>query len=239
MADPAITVFTLPKMNDPNRVRPAVPKSPRTAIAAWQHVQFSSRLTSFLFYVWCPVSWSSGFKPERVEWKGKRRRGGAESGEACNSLKHHASFLSEGLCWLPSRWFTGPWRSRFVLLPETGFLDSASRHSAGEREKKKSISTSRLICYRLYLSWRKKKNEKISPMWGHADFSTCWIYFQQQQITPQRPFEQLSTWLKYQKKRGELNYKHVNCQTTLPDDLERFETLRNSPPPPTTSTFSN
>lgn len=178
MADPAITVFTLPKMNDPNRVRPAVPKSPRTAIAAWQHVQFSSRLTSFLFYVWCPVSWSSGFKPERVEWKGKRRRGGAKSGEACNSLKHHASFLSEGLCWLPSRWFTGPWRSRFVLLPETGFLDSASRHSAGEREreKKKSISTSRLICYRLYLSWRKKKMKKsprcedmqISPLAGFA-----------------------------------------------------------------------
>lgn len=170
----------------------------------------------------------------------KEEEGGAESGEACNSLKHHASFLSEGLCWLPSRWFTGPWRSRFVLLPETGFLDSASRHSAEEREReRKKIHLNKsfnLLSFVFVL--KKKKNEKISPMWGHADFSTCWIYFQQQQITPQRPFEQLSTWLKYQKKRGELNYKHVNCQTTLPDDLERFETLRNSPPP-TTSTFSN
>lgn len=97
----------------------------------------------------------------------KEEEGGVESGEACNSLKHHASFLSEGLCWLPSRWFTGPWRSRFVLLPETGFLDSASRHSAGEREKKKSISTSRLICYRLYLSLRKKKWKNL------PDLRTC------------------------------------------------------------------
>lgn len=108
-----------------------------------------------------------------------------------------------------------------------------------EREKKKIHLNKSFNLLSFVFVLKKKKNEKISPMWGHADFSTCWICFQQQQITPQRPFEQLSTWLKYQKKRGELNYKHVNCQTTLPDDLERFETLRNSPPPPTTSTFSN
>lgn len=118
MTNPTITVFTLPKMNDPNRMWPTVPKSLKTAIAAWQHVQFSSRLTSFLFCVWCPVSWSSGFEPEHEKWKGRGEGGGRA--EACNGLKHHASFLSEGLCWLPSRWFTGPWRSRFVLLPETG-----------------------------------------------------------------------------------------------------------------------
>lgn len=34
MANPTITVFTLPKITYPNRVRPAVPKSLRTATAA-------------------------------------------------------------------------------------------------------------------------------------------------------------------------------------------------------------
>lgn len=194
------------------------------------------------FYSPCDARCHGAAVSSPSAWNGKERGGGgAESREACNSLKHHASFLSEGLCWLPSRWFTGPWRSRFVLLPETGFLDSASRHSAGEREKKKSISTSRLICYRLYLSLRKKKKKRKNL----PDVRTCRFlhlldWLSTQQITPQRPFEQLSTWLKYvlkrkTKKRDELNYKHVNRQMMLPDHLERFEIFI----PPTTSTSSN
>lgn len=34
MTNPTITVFTFPKMNDPNRVRTTVPKSLKTATAA-------------------------------------------------------------------------------------------------------------------------------------------------------------------------------------------------------------
>lgn len=100
----------------------------------------------------------------------KEEEGGVECGEACNSLKHHASFLSEGLCWLPSRWFTGPWRSRFVLLPETGFLDSASRHSAEEREReRKKIHLNKsfnLLSFVFVL--KKKKKWKNLP-----DVRTC------------------------------------------------------------------
>lgn len=149
MTKPAITVFTLPRMNDPNRVRPAVPESLKTAAAAWQHVQFSSRLTSFLFYVRCPVSWSSGFKPEKEEWKGRR---GWEESKGLPWFEAPCIFPSEGLRWLPSRWFTGPWRSRFVLLPETA-LDLSSRHTFRHT---KSISASLLIWYHLNLSFLPK-----------------------------------------------------------------------------------
>lgn len=124
---PSIAVFTLVGMNEPNQVQPAVPKSLKTATAAWQHVQFSSRLTSSLFYVWRPVSWSRGFNPEQEEWKGRRRCWEGGGVEACNGLKHHASLRSDGLGWLPSQRFTGLWRSRFVLLQIWIHLPTGSR----------------------------------------------------------------------------------------------------------------
>ena len=150
MADPAITVFTLPKMNDPNRVRPAVPKSLRTAIAAWQHVQFSSRLTSFLFYVWCPVSWSSGFKPEHEEWKGKRRR---------RRRRRRRGGEQRGLQWFKAPCIFSIWRTLLVTEsmvhwamkepicspPRDRLLDSASRHSAGEREREKKNPSQQVV----------------------------------------------------------------------------------------------
>ena len=64
-------------------------------------------------------------------------------------------------------------------------------------------------------------------MWENADFSICWIYFSTQQITPQG---HSNSFPQKKKKRDELNYKHVNCQTTLLHNLERFEILRNSSP---------
>lgn len=136
MTNPTITVFTLPKINDPNRVQTTVPKSLKTATVAWQDASFSSRLTSFLFCVWCPVSWSSGLKPGHEEWKGRRGVGGAE---ARDGLKHHASSLSDGLCWLPSRCFTGPWRSRFVLLHRTS-SEVIWSHRTSKKKKKKTPS---------------------------------------------------------------------------------------------------
>lgn len=130
-------------MTDPNRVRPAVPKSPpqkkkKTAIAAWQHVPIFPAASPH-FYSSCdaPVSRSSGFQARA---RGMEKGGGGAEG--CNDLRHHASFPSEGLCWLPSRWFTGPWRSRFVLRLETGLLGSASHHCQRKKDTE-FISTSR------------------------------------------------------------------------------------------------
>lgn len=125
---------------------PAVSESLKTAAAAWQHVQFSSRLTSFLFHVWRPVSWSSGFEPENGEWKGGRwweeREEGRKEQRPAMVLKPPCIF---------SIWRTLLVTESMVHWAMKAPICSPSRDSlwiqlaTTLQENKKIISTSRLI----------------------------------------------------------------------------------------------
>lgn len=186
MTKPAITLFTLPKMNDPNRVRPAVPKSLKTAIAAWQHVQFSSRLTSFLFCVWCPVSWSSGFRPEREETETKTKEGGGTT-------------ESRGRRWFKAPCIFSIWRTLLVTEsmvhwamkepicspPEDGLwnqLATTLQRREGSGGGVYLSNSFNLVSFIFVF-------EKINVCGGNADL--LWM----QPITPRGHLD-LSTWLK-------------------------------------------
>lgn len=84
--------------------------------------------------------------------------GGGWGAEACNGLKHHASSLSDGLCWLPSRCFTGPWRSRFVLLHRTSSEVTSQKKEKKEKRLNKLFN---LVSFRFVL--KNKSVAMITP----------------------------------------------------------------------------
>lgn len=74
-------------------------------------------------------------------------------------------------------------------------------------QEKKSISTSRLIWYRLYLS-----SEKIPPVWGDADFSSRFTLNTTDHST--RPFKDFH--LIKVHPTNMFNYKQTNCPNMEP-----------------------